>query len=246
MAQIAPLTGLRGLAAYAVLIAHAMDASVGHKEGIAHSLAVGLAYFGMSLFFVLSGFVIAYNYEKKLHLSHGRKRFFVARFARLFPLYAVVLLYYAWPLMDRASPIVIATHATMTQSWFNTRRRFSLRLGRYRPSGFSILLAYIIATGKLHTFVGLRALLALSAISVAILSAIFILKPQIETFLAGPLFCSQRRKQYNLDLVYLLFAARFRIFEFVLGVIVARIYSTSKRDFSGQALLLWRVRGACC
>jgi len=80
MEKIAPLTGLRGIAAYAVLIAHAVDAGVSGR-GLPHSIAVGLAYFGMSLFFVLSGFVICYNYENKVLSPYGRWQFFGLPFA---------------------------------------------------------------------------------------------------------------------------------------------------------------------
>jgi peptidoglycan/LPS O-acetylase OafA/YrhL len=115
MEKIAPLTGLRGIAAYAVLIAHAVDASVSGR-GLPHSIAVGLAYFGMSLFFVLSGFVICYNYENKVLSPYGRWQFFGARFARLFPMYAFVVIVYALPVLDHSTPLVVVTHATLTQS----------------------------------------------------------------------------------------------------------------------------------
>src|SRR5215203_4219419 len=54
----------------------------------------GLPFFGMSLFFVLSGFVIHYNYGmfRTDGLVAGGKKFFIARFARLYPLYFVVLI----------------------------------------------------------------------------------------------------------------------------------------------------------
>lgn len=69
------LTGLRAIAAYSVLIAHAINSAFIYG-GVLHFnlFASRLAYFGMSLFFVLSGFVIHYNYAE----SFARERLAVA------------------------------------------------------------------------------------------------------------------------------------------------------------------------
>ncbi|MCE8622009.1 acyltransferase [Bacteroides fragilis] len=50
-------------------------------------------FVGVSFFFVLSGFIIAYNYQKKLSESRMTKRsFWVARIARIYPLHVLTLL----------------------------------------------------------------------------------------------------------------------------------------------------------
>ncbi len=62
--DVPALTGLRFLAAFAVLLAHGLAATVASNEppqGIVLWL-MQLSGFGMTLFFVLSGFVIHYNY----------------------------------------------------------------------------------------------------------------------------------------------------------------------------------------
>jgi peptidoglycan/LPS O-acetylase OafA/YrhL len=120
--QLAPLTGLRGVAACAVLMAHAIDTSFQYEMGRFHPTAAALAYFGMSLFFVLSGFVIQYNYGasfQSLPLPIATWRFCVARFARLYPLYAVSILT-ALPSLPTPFPWwVDLSYLTLTQSWFN-------------------------------------------------------------------------------------------------------------------------------
>jgi len=80
----------------------------------------------MSLFFVLSGFVICYNYSGILDkgIWTGSYRFFVARFARLYPLYIAMLAlslhlypheyFSGWPAIG-------FTAITLTQSWFNVQ-----------------------------------------------------------------------------------------------------------------------------
>ncbi len=119
--QLAPLTGLRGIAAYSVLLAHASDTFLPNL----HQYAPRLAYFGMSLFFSLSGFVIYYNYAELFRserLGIATWTFFTARFARIYPLYAVsiVLAVITNPVpyfID--NPPVIFSFVTLTQSWFN-------------------------------------------------------------------------------------------------------------------------------
>ena len=50
-------------------------------------------FVGVSFFFVLSGFIIAYNYQKRLSENKITKRtFWVARIARIYPLHWLTLL----------------------------------------------------------------------------------------------------------------------------------------------------------
>jgi peptidoglycan/LPS O-acetylase OafA/YrhL len=90
------LTGLRFLAAFSVLIAHAFGVLMnGHAaSGVVYWL-VQASGFGMTLFFVLSGFVIHYNYATLV--TGGRRgiaAYLWARFARLYPLLLLTLLGY--------------------------------------------------------------------------------------------------------------------------------------------------------
>ena len=120
------LTGLRGVAAYAVLTAHAMDMSFNYGGAIPfHPFASRLAYFGMSLFFVMSGFVIHYNYADLFGsqtVGTAARSFFLARFARLYPLYALSLIMSVTHIpsaMFNGDPVVASAYLTLTQSWFN-------------------------------------------------------------------------------------------------------------------------------
>jgi peptidoglycan/LPS O-acetylase OafA/YrhL len=81
--HIAALDGLRGAAAMLV----AGGRYMGFEGGAPLSeTAATLDGLGMTLFFVLSGFVIHYNYNMTITRPGGTRAFFVARFAGLYPL----------------------------------------------------------------------------------------------------------------------------------------------------------------
>jgi peptidoglycan/LPS O-acetylase OafA/YrhL len=77
------------------------------------------------LFFVLSGFVIQYNYGAlfaKESLCRATYQFFVARFARIYPLYIATLVpalaYIPSPYFSSEWGAALS-YLTLTQSWFN-------------------------------------------------------------------------------------------------------------------------------
>jgi peptidoglycan/LPS O-acetylase OafA/YrhL len=91
---IPALTGLRFVAAISVVLAHGTIQILRYEPPDAISLWVPrLSGFGMTLFFVLSGFVIHYNYRHLATARHwsGLASFLWARFARLYPLFLVML-----------------------------------------------------------------------------------------------------------------------------------------------------------
>lgn len=96
--EIPALTSLRGIAAILIVVHH-FTLLVLPLRDTAFAPAMGkLALLGMSVFFVLSGFVIHYNYGEKISTQRrGIPLFILARFARLMPLYLVfVLLNFAY------------------------------------------------------------------------------------------------------------------------------------------------------
>lgn len=123
--RIAPLTGLRGIAAIAVLLYH-----IPHSPAFA---AFGLslfsrAYLAVDLFFVLSGFVISIGYYERVvkrpsWASYGD--FLLNRMARVWPLHFVVALVFLARILVNVSgeqpvaltPANIVTNLLMIQSW---------------------------------------------------------------------------------------------------------------------------------
>jgi peptidoglycan/LPS O-acetylase OafA/YrhL len=79
------LTGVRFFAALAVFLFHYSAGFNGYLKAI-----VEYGYLGVSFFFVLSGFILAYNYAEK---EFDIRRFAIARFARIYPVYAFAIMF---------------------------------------------------------------------------------------------------------------------------------------------------------
>ena len=134
--ELRALTGLRAVAAIGVVLSH---------TGVPKSLPEHLAkipqwgHIGVPLFFMLSGVVLAYNYPE-LHFKQGRRtvKFYIARIARVMPLYWAVIAYcagyyylvgrdqYEWPLVQNILAI---------QTWSGDLKTAQ---GYYNAPGWSI------------------------------------------------------------------------------------------------------------
>ena len=89
--ELRSLTGMRGIAAWAVVLYHIRGSIAGLSPAVEAILAKG--YLAVDFFFLLSGFVIALSYRKTL-LSGGMKAipgFLTRRIARIWPLHLFML-----------------------------------------------------------------------------------------------------------------------------------------------------------
>ena len=84
--KLLSLEGLRGIAAISVAFFHFNNGS--HFNNI----FVSNAWLMVDFFFVLSGFVIALNYQNKLKNIHDLLVFQKKRFFRLYPLHFIMLM----------------------------------------------------------------------------------------------------------------------------------------------------------
>jgi len=83
------LTGLRFLAAFHVVVYHFGQPLLKEAPSPLRSLA-GCGYVSVSLFFLLSGFILAYTYLPESGPARvDPRRFWTARFARIYPVYLV-------------------------------------------------------------------------------------------------------------------------------------------------------------
>jgi len=93
------LTGLRAVAAYLVYMHHFRPADC----SALYERLTGQLYVGVSLFFVLSGFVIATRYQGSVHLTRPWWRVYLwRRVARIYPVY---FLLNGWALVQQLFPI---------------------------------------------------------------------------------------------------------------------------------------------
>jgi peptidoglycan/LPS O-acetylase OafA/YrhL len=99
--RIDPLTSLRFFAAFMVLAHHYWDFLPG--------------YAGVGFFYVLSGFVLAYNYAGRVETREQKLDFWFRRFARVYPAHVLTLLF-CLPLVG--SFILVPINAVLLQSWF--------------------------------------------------------------------------------------------------------------------------------
>ncbi|WP_066811606.1 acyltransferase family protein [Sphingomonas asaccharolytica] len=91
---IEPLTSIRFFAALAVVVFHSgaswMSANAHVPVPVKTLLLNG--YLGVTFFFVLSGFILQFTYRGRILSGDEIKRFAVARFARLYPVYVLAVL----------------------------------------------------------------------------------------------------------------------------------------------------------
>lgn len=92
--ELTALTSLRGIAALFVLFHHFLFVLLEKLPRIIPSHLFYKSYLWVDLFFLLSGFVLAYVYQSRFELTvvpHHYRRFMWARFARIYPLHLLML-----------------------------------------------------------------------------------------------------------------------------------------------------------
>ena len=112
------LTGLRFFAALAVLMFHygASFSERLHVPAFASRLLHN-GYLGVSLFFVLSGFILTFTYRDRLVNARFLGDFAVARLARIYPVYLAALLLGLPVLLVPLTPASAVKVLLMLQAW---------------------------------------------------------------------------------------------------------------------------------
>ncbi len=124
--EIYPLTGIRALAAFWVLLFHLHGKlAAACPQGYALFKPVIInGYLGVDLFFILSGFIISYNYADRLSVFTVAKYrdFLWLRLARLWPVHLAILACYAALLLLAAhfgTPLKHTTSYSVAKLWQN-------------------------------------------------------------------------------------------------------------------------------
>lgn len=115
--RVDSLTGLRFFAALYVVVFH-QETTFAKRHLTSKPLItfLGHGYLAVSLFFVLSGFVLTYNYADRWGETRFSK-FLVARFARIYPMYLLALLLQLRFYWRAATVITTLAVLFMVQSW---------------------------------------------------------------------------------------------------------------------------------
>jgi peptidoglycan/LPS O-acetylase OafA/YrhL len=112
------LTGIRFLAAAYVVVYHT---KIGPALAAHGHLAAGnffmSGYLAVALFFLLSGFILAYTYAGQISEPGDYRRFWEARFARIWPVYVVSLLLTSVVHLAFPKPSYILATLLMLQAW---------------------------------------------------------------------------------------------------------------------------------
>jgi peptidoglycan/LPS O-acetylase OafA/YrhL len=217
--RLPALTGLRIAAALAVYASH-IGAPAGSPAFLQAFFASG--YCGVTVFFVLSGFVLAFNYFEDMRQPNlgSAYDFFVARFARVYPLYLLVLLYVV--LHEHASGTDVSLwwqHALALQAWdasdahayaFNGPG-WSIGVEFFLYACFPLLVPLV---AKLRTPRALLGAAAIVALAIFALVAWFVVSGKGDLSWLDP--ASAHRWLYRTPLT--------RLGDFVLGMLAARAF----------------------
>jgi peptidoglycan/LPS O-acetylase OafA/YrhL len=126
--DIKPLTSLRFIAAFYVFLFHIhIRIPLSANTYISNFLEVGAI--GMSVFFILSGFILSLRYQEEILNPHFQQRYFVSRVARICPVYfTAALLSLPWfgvdfGVIDSIKPFLQASFLVLVsvfliQAWF--------------------------------------------------------------------------------------------------------------------------------
>jgi peptidoglycan/LPS O-acetylase OafA/YrhL len=250
--HIPALVGLRFIAALTVLISHSFPALLRFPENAVPDWAQylhALSGIGMPLFFVLSGFVIHYNYAEPIerNAARGVWNFFVARFARLYPLYIFCIAFEfafrnSYAQLPASTGQALPYYLSLTQTWFYAPSNDSALIQRFWVTSqvswsvstewffyFAYPFICIFFLSKLETPRKIWwAIFAVTVLAIALLA--------IVSFFSGDIISAAREHfgKIALDanqgflfwLVY--FSPYSRIFEFILGCLCAARYMQIK------------------
>ncbi|HEY1801240.1 MAG TPA: acyltransferase [Terriglobales bacterium] len=116
------LTGIRIFAAYYVVMYHTGAGYFGRHGAPAVILRLlDKGYLAVSLFFILSGFILVYTYQGKISGPENILRFWEARFARIYPVYLLALGFMFPPLAKTLTAAQRLAVLCMVQAWIPGR-----------------------------------------------------------------------------------------------------------------------------
>jgi len=169
-AHILPLTGVRLVAAAAVVFYHfggRFQEACPLLSPFQHVMSLG--YYAVPFFFILSGFILSHNYFSNYSLKDHPK-FIFYRFARLWPVHAVTFLLalnYAGYQMGAQPVWHAAQELSMTRSWYSAELASNYPAWTISAEWFAYLCVFPIAFLAFSRIRSIRILLGTVAVLLA-------------------------------------------------------------------------------
>jgi peptidoglycan/LPS O-acetylase OafA/YrhL len=246
--ELRALHGLRFLAAFCILFSHACSWLANFKD--THTIfdyGDFFTVYGMPLFFVLSGFVIHYNYSRLFSTMRPRWaiiEFLGARFARIYPLFICFFLVglavdgvLQWCDHHKLNLLLVMGHfLTLTQSWvyivlYGDRLVLdgTFGLSWSLSTEFFFYLAYIVLVlhiARMRSIAGL--LVTAGAMSALVLTAYAYAAGHgnaINAFGVQYMNGNVSGTEHTVFWWLFYYSPYGRVFEFILGCLTAQIYA---------------------
>ncbi|EIA07719.1 acyltransferase family protein [Flavobacterium frigoris] len=223
--MIKPLTSLRFFFAFIIFTHHLtfLGKSKASYLRWIHEFILKEGFIGVSFFFILSGFILAYNYRDSiLNKSILKSDFYIARIARIYPVHLLCLLI-AVPITLKDVSFNLSTwlaqlffNVTLTQSFIPVKYiYFSFNSPSWSISNelfFYLLFPFLIILGsKVKDNKYKKGLLTMSILLIPLLMLIIPAPYYKNLFYVNPFF---------------------RVFDFIIGLILFEIYLRIKKQQS--------------
>jgi peptidoglycan/LPS O-acetylase OafA/YrhL len=162
------LTGVRFFAAFYVVLSHSLPwLAMRFRIPWPAKIFLSNGYLAVAMFFLLSGFILAYTYDGQIAGSRNRARFWEARFARIYPVYLLSLVLAYWFERGLHVKTQIAV-LTMTQAW-NPLSPETVGAWNYPAWTLSVEAFFYLVFPSLLPFLSRRSTVALRCMGIACL-----------------------------------------------------------------------------
>lgn len=211
--MIKPLTSLRFFFAMAVFCSHLGFVSTKGYWDYIFKNVFSEGFLGVSFFFILSGFILAYTYKLKLiNKTISYKKFYIARFARVYPLHIFTTIL-VLPLSFSAFREKILYHIFLIQSFFsNPKIHFSLNTPSWSISDEAFF--YLLFPLLIFLFYKIKK--SIIIIPFIMVGIVFFLNYSLP----------ETSKHY-----WIYISPFIRIFDFIIGIILFSIYEKLKTNY---------------
>ena len=246
--ELRALHGLRFLAAFCILFSHACSWLANFKDTrTVFNYGEFFTVYGMPLFFVLSGFVIHYNYSRlfsTMRLRWAILELLGARFARIYPLFICFFLVglavdevLQWYYHHKLNLLLVMGHfLTLTQSWvyvvlYGDRLLLdgTFGLSWSLSTEFFFYLTYVVVVlhvARMRSIAG--SLVTAGAMSILVLTTFAYAtrhRDAINAFGVQYMNANVSGSDHTVFWWLFYYSPYGRVFEFILGCLTAQIYA---------------------